>query len=52
MPAGKKKEILNSNRGLPQHCYHTEVAGELLKHALETAFRKCVTASTCTLLSY
>jgi len=25
----KKKEILNSNRGLLQHCY-TEIAGELL----------------------
>jgi len=43
-----KKEIMNSNRGLLQHCYHTEVAGELLKHALQTAFRKCMTASICT----
>jgi len=46
MAAGAKKK--NSNRGLLQHCYNTEVAGESLKQALQTAFRKCVPASMCT----
>jgi hypothetical protein len=43
----EKKEIMNSNRGLLQHSYHTEIAGELIKHALQRAFKKCVTASIC-----
>ena len=44
----EKKKTKKINRGLLKHCYHTEVAGESLKHALQTAFRKCVTASMCT----
>jgi hypothetical protein len=45
--ASWKKEIMNNNKGLLQHSYHTKVGEELLKHTIQRAFRKCVTAAIC-----
>jgi hypothetical protein len=35
----RKKKKKRSKGDLPQHSCHTEIAGELLKHTLQRAFR-------------